>query len=53
METNKEEYILSCIEDYDKIVFADIEENAKRKSTKQKFISKELLNKIEQEFEWI
>ena len=51
MEIDNKEYILSCIEDYNKIVFADIEEYVRRKSTKRKFISRELLDKIEQEFE--
>lgn len=53
MGIDNKESILSCIEDYNKIVFADIEEYARRKNTRQKFISKELLNEIEQEFEWI
>ena len=51
METNTKEYVLSCIEDYDKIVFDDINEYARIKGTKQKIVSKELMDIIEQEFE--
>lgn len=53
METNIKECVLSCIEDYDEMMFADINEYARIKGIKQKFISKELPDKIEQEFEWI
>ena len=38
----EKEYVPSCIEDYDEIVFADIEEYVRRKGQKQTAISKEL-----------
>ena len=53
MYTNNEEYIPNSIEEYDVIVFDDIEKYVHKKSQKKIFVSKELVNIIEQEFELI